>query len=328
MKKILLILTIIAVQAFAGDKGNGGSGVDCLGEDLVTLDYYQATMVKRNGQTARLINVNSLSYEDIHRHINDRLRPITKFYAKYNSSKIILGSNQEWIEAPTDIPADSGKPYLLKEGCKEVGLAIQHDDIVYGNSTYLDVMSQGQLVLIELHEWLYNIAIHAGWNESAIVRKAIKEILKIDGEYSEYKLERILSELGKKVYINMSKGFDAKISFKYKTSCEIYIQNSLHSYDTHEYNYFEGILYSKTERTSKSSPEFTLNIPSSGSAPFSKIILNVSCPSIDTKIFLDNLNVHDRFGNKLKPIQYEYRGDDSIFEFDLSQNVKREFNLD
>ena len=178
------ILSLTATQALAqgGSSGaHGGSAVACKGEQTVTLDYYNATLKAIDGVSPDLIDIASMSSQEVIDIVLNRYRDAgnTYFVDLLQAALHSVGPIGSWTATSLKEVTDSGAPYMLPPGCVSETAAARQDNPVrmYGDPSVIQSLSSAQQGILMLHEALYVIAFSHGQTTSSNVRDFLKILL-------------------------------------------------------------------------------------------------------------------------------------------------------
>jgi hypothetical protein len=197
MKAKLLIVAALDLFAFhaqalaGGDKaGNGGFVIQCEGQPLVVLDYYEASLSGPGGE-AQLLSLASAELAADKTVIMSRLNALEQFDTAILKNFIEVEKVDNWIFADLDIQQDdTNMPY---QGCqKPVRAAYRQSDTVYVQKSVVSQLSPGQIYVLSLHEWLYAAS---KLPTSDKVRHVMRELLKAPKLFSQVRLQEAVTDL-------------------------------------------------------------------------------------------------------------------------------------
>ncbi len=195
MKNIfyVLIMGMFPIIGLAGNDGGGGFVIQCKGKPLVIQDYFEASLPNIKGVSPKLFPLDDESLKNTREIVIKRLETRTKalserlFYSSVLFAHYDFSKSENWVSAQLDqYPDDSKTPY---KDCKRLRIAFRQGSTVFVEASLVPQLSNGQIFVLELHEWLYAASRK---NTSDSVRQVVRELLKSNEEFSEPRLVRLL----------------------------------------------------------------------------------------------------------------------------------------
>lgn len=188
------ILLLLSMRTYAGGETGGGFVIQCAGQPLMVLDYYEATLPDLVGKPHLL----PLETErDIQIAKNTMRRRVSRTSRFSSFQGVILNKFQEilktedWVVTQLNIGSDdTNTPY--KECQQKFRAAIRQSKTIYLEERVVPKLSNGQLFVLSWHEFLYG---SSALESSEKVRHVIRELLKVDEEFSQQRLNELVAAL-------------------------------------------------------------------------------------------------------------------------------------
>ncbi|MGE3973905.1 MAG: hypothetical protein AB7F59_05190 [Bdellovibrionales bacterium] len=175
MRTISLILTLSFLNiatTYAGQDGRGGNVVICPGKEVVTLDYYHATLPPSN-----TVDISRMSRVEVINLFKERLKDAF-FLQQFEDALQVIGPSYSWIEDNLKYVDDSNEPYQLPTGCVRKTVAVrQNEETMFKDPAIYRLLSGAQIGILEVHEAFYYVASKVGINTSERIRTLVRALL-------------------------------------------------------------------------------------------------------------------------------------------------------
>ena len=194
MKRLFLALTLLmSVGALAetGREGGGGYVVACPNKPLLILDNYEATLRTISG-TPELLSLENKDLDKTKMIIRKRLHLSASFGGQHTLVEFEHFLNtDDWIVVD-DLNVQVDDTNTVYNGCEKIRVAHRQAKTVYVQKELVDLLSDGQIHVLALHEYLYAAS---ELDSSERTRHVIRELLKSEKTFSRKKLSEKLSDL-------------------------------------------------------------------------------------------------------------------------------------